>query len=421
MANKQTEFENNNSSFPADDNWLNMVNTELKNVCIGTGQTIDASEDQNIKGMAIIASQASLYCVDTGTANAYVLNPVSPLQAPPVIRTGMSIKFATGNANTGSSNINAYGFGNILAKNQDGTNLSAGDIPANVMVEMYYNGTNWILNKGTKATTTAQGIVYLNNPITIANNNGTGGGNANTDIDFTAGNFSFSDGSGQAIAPALTKRLQSSGSWSAGAGGNLLTTGARVNSSTYHLYAIYNPTTLATDYMALLGVDGTTPDPTAVLPSGYTKASKNPICSVLTDASGNIVPASYKFKNDGNYVCKYNTSIYSIPWGLNTVVSSLQSISVPSGLQVNAYTTLVLDISSVSTGNYSVITVQDFNKNSVTDYALAVVKIPSFTNTAYAKPAPVLSNKSRQIWFAAVGSTNLSSRSLAIDGYETLY
>lgn len=140
------------------------------------------------------------------------------------------------------------------------------------------NGTGY----NVRATTTTQGIVFLNNPITIANNATT----PNTDIDFSGGSFQFSDGSGQAIAPALTKRLQSSGSWSAGAGGNLLTTGARANSSTYHLYAIYNPSTLAVDYMALLGVAGTAPDPTSVLPSGYTKFERRG--SIMTDGSGNI-------------------------------------------------------------------------------------------------------------------------------------
>ena len=161
MANKQTVFENNNATKPADDVWLNMVNSEYKNLCTGTGQTPDADNSQIVKGAIILASQASLFCVDSGTTNNYVLNPVSPLQAPPSLRNGLSIKFTTTNANSGSTNINAYGFGNILAKNQDGSNLTAGDIPTNTMVQFYYNGTNWILDKGTKATTTTQGITYL--------------------------------------------------------------------------------------------------------------------------------------------------------------------------------------------------------------------------------------------------------------------
>ena len=72
-----------------------------------------------------------------------------------------------------------------------------------------------------------------------------------------------------------------------------------------------------------------------------------------------------------------------------------------------AYSSLVADISSISTGTYSSATAQDFNKTTVTSFAVAVVKIASFTNTVYSKPAPILSNTSKQIWFASEGSTNL--------------
>jgi len=145
----------------------------------------------------------------------------------------------------------------------------------------YFNATNL-----TKATSTTQGINYLSlptNPITIANNSGT----PNTDIDFTAGSMIFHDGSGQALSTAMTKRLQSTGAWSAGNNGNLLLSGARANSSTYHLFALYK-TDGTVDYGALLGVAGTDPNPTGVLPTGYTKYDYRG--SILTDGSGNIRP-----------------------------------------------------------------------------------------------------------------------------------
>jgi hypothetical protein len=71
----------------------------------------------------------------------------------------------------------------------------------------------------------------------------------------------------------------------AGANGNLLLTGARANSSTYHLFAM-SKADGTTDYGALLGVANTDPNPTSALPSGYTKFER--VGSVLTDASGNI-------------------------------------------------------------------------------------------------------------------------------------
>ncbi len=274
MANKQTVFENNNKTKPVDDGWLNMVNEEYIKLCIGTGQTPDADTSQLVKGAVILASQAYLFCVDSGTTNNYVLNPVSPLQAPPSLRNGLSIKFTTSNANSGSTNINAYGFGNILAKNQDGTNLVAGDIPANTMVQFYYNGTNWILDKGAKATTTTQGISYLNNPITIANN----ATDVNNDIDFSAGNAPLDDGSGQVLLTStLVKRLDAS--WVAGTNQGGLFSGTKAINTWYYLFAIVNTTTGATD----AGFDSSSTG--ANIPAGYKGSYRG---AVLTDGSGNI-------------------------------------------------------------------------------------------------------------------------------------
>jgi len=188
----------------------------------------------------------------------------------------------------------------------------------------FFNATNL-----TKATSTAQGINYLSlpiNPITIANNSGT----PNTDIDFTAGTMTFHDGSGQALSTALTKRLQSSGSWSAGNNGNMLLSGARANSSTYHLFAIYK-TDGTIDYGALLGVAGTTPDPTSVLPTGYTKYQY--IASLLTDASGNIRRGSYSYRLDGSYDFEFNSYVQSRTFSAAPTTATLQTVAVPLGLK----------------------------------------------------------------------------------------
>jgi hypothetical protein len=265
-----------------------------------------------------------------------------------------------------------------------------------------------------KASTTNQGVAYLNNPITIANN----ATDANNDIDFSAGNFILNNGAGQGLlATGLTKRLDAT--WVAGTNQGGLLSGTKAINSTYHWFAIQKPDGTI-DIGAILGVAGTTPDPTSVLPSGYTTFSKNPIVSVITDGSGNIINAKYKYKLDGNYICKYNTAITEF-FRTNTVVSSLQAISIPAGIQTQAYSSLVADISSISTGTYSSATAQDFNKTTITSFAVAVVKIASFTNTVYSKPAPILSNTSKQIWFASEGSTNLSSVGLYTDGFETIY
>lgn len=181
------------------------------------------------------------------------------------------------------------------------------------------------------ATSTAQGVNYLSlpaNSITVGNNSST----PNTDIDFFAGVMNFHDGSGQALSTAMTKRLQSTGSWSAGNNGNMLLSGARANSSTYHLFAIYK-TDGTIDYGALLGVAGTTPDPTSVLPTGYTKYEY--IASLLTDASGNIRRGSYSFRLDGSYDFEFNTPVESRTFSAAPTTATLQTVAVPLGLKFN--------------------------------------------------------------------------------------
>lgn len=295
--------------------------------------------------------------------------------------------------------------------------VAIGDLLANGIYTFKRNFANdaWIvLELSNLATTTTRGVAFLSNPITIANN----ATDANNDIDFSAGNFILNNGSGQGLlTTALTKRLDAS--WVAGTNQGGLLSGTKAINSTYHWFAIQKPDGTV-DVGAILGVNGTAPDPTSVLPSGYTAFSKNPIVSVITDGSGNIINAKYKYKSDGNYICKYNTAITEF-FRTNTVVSSLQAISIPAGIQMQAYCSLVADISSTSTGTYSSIAVQDFNKTTITSFAIAVLKIPSFTNTVYSKPAPILSNTSKQIWFASEGSTNLSSVGLYTDGFETIY
>ena len=188
---------------------------------------------------------------------------------------------------------------------------------------------DYVDENSTKASTTTSGKSLLYSPITISNNLGT----PNTDIDFTGGNVVASDGSSQIRLPsAITMRLQSTGGWNAGNNGNMLLSGARASNSTYHLFAMLNPTTGAVEIGALLGVAGTVPDPTSVLPSGYTKYGL--IESLLTDSSGNIIPFTHYANQFENRI------ILRVPvLDMNANASStasLPTISTPLGRQVQA-------------------------------------------------------------------------------------
>lgn len=259
---------------------------EIDNLISTSGQTPSTAnlEQQSIASARY--SSAGNFFTDSGTANAYVLSPVSPFKSP-VSSTagegyfnGMVIRFRAGNANSGASTVNVNNAGSkSLVKSDGSTALTTGDIPANTEVEFVYNGTNFVQSLGkVPATTTTQGITFLSNPITISNN----ATDANNDIDFSAGNIEFSDGSGQATYAGGTGQLDVL----FGTGNGMLATGSKAINSTYHLYMATNLTTGVSKPLAILGVAGTAPDPTSVLPSGYTKFDRRG--SILTDGSGNI-------------------------------------------------------------------------------------------------------------------------------------
>ena len=188
---------------------------------------------------------------------------------------------------------------------------------------------------GYKATTTTQGVAFLSNPITISNN----ATDANNDIDFSAGNIQFSDSSGQATYAGGTGQLDVL----FGTGNGMLATGTKATNSTYHLYMVTNLTTGVSKPLAILGVAGTAPDPTSVLPSGYTKFKR--IASILTDGSGNIRNASYTFFL-GGYYCNFNGYIAdAVGVSLSTLRVSL-NITTPKGIATLANVHPYFDITN---------------------------------------------------------------------------
>jgi len=270
----------------------------------------------------------------------------------------------------------------------------------------YFTGSGTMALQDRLATTTNQGVAYLNNPITIANNAST----PNTDIDFSGGKFDFSDGSGQAIASALTKRLQSSGAWSAGAAGNLLLTGARANSSTYHLYAI-SKTDGTTDYGALLGVANTDPNPTSVLPSGYTKFER--VGSVLTDASGNI----RAFTQNGKFF-SLTTPLISQNLTLSTNTRSAYAVDVPLGIKTlaNIYGSVNKNVGGSSSTYVSDLATTDIDPVSLSGFYTMVCNISYNSNTEISR----ITNKSTQIGIRCNNSASSTNVIIMTFGWQDI-
>ena len=80
--------------------------------------------------------------VDTGVANAYVLNFTSNFSS---YQDGITIEWIASNTNTTASTLNVNGLGVVSIVNQDGTALSANQIIANQVTTLMYKGGNWLL------------------------------------------------------------------------------------------------------------------------------------------------------------------------------------------------------------------------------------------------------------------------------------
>ena len=238
-------------------------------------------------------------------------------ELPFKFKNNLTFTFKAKDTNTGPVSLSIpalEGFtGSIPLFNQDLTSLSQNDIIQNYIYEITADATNsrFILTPHLrKATNLIQGVSFINKPITIANN----ATDANNDIDFTAGNFVFSDGSGQAVVSAMTKRLDAS--WIAGNNQGGLDTGTKANSTWYHCYAICNPTTQVSDF--IFSSNATTP----TLPSGYTKQSKA-LFAIKTSSGGNILNGKW-YNNRSFY---FNNNIVEELNGVTT--GDLVLVGVP--------------------------------------------------------------------------------------------
>jgi hypothetical protein len=78
---------------------------------------------------------------DVGTANAYDIPSITS------VSTRVPIHFKAMNTNTGPSSLNLLPTGMKMIVNPNGTTLSAGQIRANSVVQINYDGTNFVLLK----------------------------------------------------------------------------------------------------------------------------------------------------------------------------------------------------------------------------------------------------------------------------------
>lgn len=169
--------------------------------------------------------------------------------------------------------------------------------------------------------TTKRRILLSNNAI-----------NPNTQIDFSIGTVTSSDETFAIYNPSIqTGDL----SLNFGNGIGMLDVGTKANSTWYYLFAIYNPTTLTTKFLA----SATAPNSTtgayagANMPAGYTVGKY--IGALLTNASGNIVPGTWR--QDGSF--KFKAPIINLSRVVNneTTQVPVSAPLMPIEVQIGAF------------------------------------------------------------------------------------
>lgn len=136
------------------------------------------------------------------------------------------------------------------------------------------------------ATKSVKGSAFLPNPVQVVND----GPNPNDTVGFVAGTFITSAGT-QIYLPTIRKKIQSSGSFTAGDNNNGLDTGARTASTFYRTFVIQNNSTL--DYDILFSVSATSP----TVPSGYTNLGIMDYAMIRVNGSTNIASSKWDARN----------------------------------------------------------------------------------------------------------------------------
>jgi len=331
-----------------------------------------------------------------GSADTYTATPLPAITA---YATGSEFNLKVNVDNTGASTLNVSAVAAKNIKKYDGAgskiDLEAGDLQQDQYYKVIYDGTDFVLigkNPVTTSTTSTAGQSLLPNSITISN-----GTDADHDIDFTAGNFNFDDGSGQAVATALTKQIDAA--WVEGDNAGGLFTGSVAADTFYYCFVIENLSTGVVD----AGFDPSFSSPT--LPSGYTK--KDYRGAILTDGAGNIRSGNYTFFG-GGYRFIYTTKIAAF-----TAASPAAGTDLNLDCPPNTFA--LLSGSMAHSGAFSWYSVKSKLEGGLV--VSGAIGNAFATRSSITPPFPILADSSSNIQHGYVAGSGSSSVDLDLDGW----
>lgn len=124
---------------------FNSIAVELENAVESSDQTLAPADgtgevdNQLSMAMAIYGAGGAAFHLDTGAANAYVLDPVSPKESPPTYFDGFTVSFVPGNVNTGASTVNINSIGAVDLVSFSGDALTGGELQGPITIR--YNSS----------------------------------------------------------------------------------------------------------------------------------------------------------------------------------------------------------------------------------------------------------------------------------------
>lgn len=213
---------------------------------------------------------STIYAADSVGTDAYAIT-LSP--APTAYAAGQTFRVKIGTANTGAATLNVNGLGAISIKKNSNSDLATGDLLANQVIEVVYDGS--VFQLLSPVVFSSQGFPkgYMNGKAPVFTNASTvtfpsdlrarDSGN-NADIELTA-----------SVAVTLT------GTWSVGTPG--LDAGTEAINTWYYYYLIRRPDTGVTSVIASTVNENVTGSIT--LPTNYTQKRQLPFAARNDSAS----------------------------------------------------------------------------------------------------------------------------------------
>ena len=266
---------------------------------------------------------------------------------------------------------------------------------------------NWeFLGNFGLATTTTQGISYLNKPVTITNN----ATDADHDMDFGAGNFDFDDGSGQATLSALTKQFDATFALGTNAGGMVSGESLPADGFVY-VYQISNENGTITDIIGTTTADGSTISGDSVV-SANSLTKKKYLCALPTGASSNIRNGNYT-TFIGGYKFEFGIPVLNFQKTITSTTPTPENVTVPNKNNVTGFFSVYL-ASSTPAGS-----IRQLYVTSVAQSSTILPRAVANINFVGANSFNLICINSQVNVFMNVGNSNTSS--LQTEGWEEKY